>query len=528
MPTKQIKRFISEFDEARRQKNISKANDAFNNMKIEYKYNILDNLLDYYQFADYISSDSQGETVLAIISAEYGFPIGRPPNDILSLVCDILLDNHTLFIKDKARQYIYKVIKLPSEYYLSNETKQMLYNKLIKIKNYKNCQDYEKIKKFLNAFDDFVYAYFNSFCIDYDNKALMASFTGQAIGDACGFIVEGLDSLDCEQYVENILKKGIVNKYGLILNSKLRYGRIEDYNDKIVFKFGQYTDDTQMARELIKSILRKGKFDPVDYGHAIVTLFHKAKLLENVNYSNILNDCGAIVGYGTRTLKSAQLISDGCDPRIAGSIGTGKMGNGSVMRSCQLGVLYYTCDRMMKKVCLEQSKMTHDSSTSNASCLVACKATQIALRCKKLNEKINANDMCLEISDFVKDIDKNVQQLLLDLPNIIINCEKENDEVEIKRKIVKSITDRCEKFGEKKYRGGNYIGFTAVQTVIYSLICFIRFSDSYMDTISMAISAGGDVDTVGAISGAISGAYLGYDKLPKDIIPYINDQGVKI
>ena len=34
--------------------------------------------------------------------------------------------------------------------------------------------------------------------------------------------------------------------------------------------------------------------------------------------------------------------------------------------------------------------------------------------------------MCLEISNFVKDIDKNVQQIVLDLPNIIINCEKEN------------------------------------------------------------------------------------------------------
>ena len=71
------------------------------------------------------------------------------------------------------------------------------------------------------------------------------------------------------------------------------------------------------------------------------------------------------------------------------------------------------------------------------------------------------------------------------------------------------------------------LDFTAVQTVIYSIACFIRFSDSYMDTISMAISCGGDVDTTAAIAGAISGAYLGYDKLPKDIIPYINDQRCK-
>ena len=42
MPTKQIKRFINAFDEARRQKNITKANEAFNNIKTEYKYNILE------------------------------------------------------------------------------------------------------------------------------------------------------------------------------------------------------------------------------------------------------------------------------------------------------------------------------------------------------------------------------------------------------------------------------------------------------------------------------------------------------
>ena len=46
-----------------------------------------------------------------------------------------------------------------------------------------------------------------------------------------------------------------------------------------------------------------------------------------------------------------------------------------------------------------------------------------------------------------------------------------------------------------------------------------------MDAISLSISVGGDVDTTAAMTGALSGAYLGINALPQKLSKMINDQG---
>jgi len=47
--------------------------------------------------------------------------------------------------------------------------------------------------------------------------------------------------------------------------------------------------------------------------------------------------------------------------------------------------------------------------------------------------------------------------------------------------------------------------------VIYS---FLRFPSSFEDCLYCAIMHGGDRDTLGAMAGAISGAYLGFEAIP--------------
>lgn len=71
---------------------------------------------------------------------------------------------------------------------------------------------------------------------------------GQCLGDAVGCRVEGYATDVCQNYV----------------NYELKVKQPRD-RDRFPYPFGQYTDDSQLARELLQSYVAGGKFDPSDY-----------------------------------------------------------------------------------------------------------------------------------------------------------------------------------------------------------------------------------------------------------------------
>lgn len=62
-----------------------------------------------------------------------------------------------------------------------------------------------------------------------------------------------------------------------------------------------------------------------------------------------------------------------------------------------------------------------------------------------------------------------------------------------------------------------------ISSVLWSLYSFLRHPDNYIDAIKAAISVGGDVDTTAAMTGSISGAYLGLEAIPYAIAKHLND-----
>ena len=79
--------------------------------------------------------------------------------------------------------------------------------------------------------------------------------------------------------------------------------------------------------------------------------------------------------------------------------------------------------------------------------------------------------------------------------------------------------------------GNGIEAFNSVPTAIYS---FLSQPHSFAQAILYAISLGGDTDTIGAMTGAISGAYLGFESIPsrwKDKLenrPYIEELANKL
>jgi ADP-ribosylglycohydrolase len=72
---------------------------------------------------------------------------------------------------------------------------------------------------------------------------------------------------------------------------------------------------------------------------------------------------------------------------------------------------------------------------------------------------------------------------------------------------------------------GKWISPFVVPSVLWSLYSFFRTPNDYWATISSAIEVGGDVDTTAAMAGAISGAHLGLDRLPRAGAQQLTDQG---
>src|SRR5919205_4137546 len=85
---------------------------------------------------------------------------------------------------------------------------------------------------------------------------------GQCVGDALGFVVEGQPPEVCRGYVEDALDKG--------QPGDRRRGR---------YAFGQYSDDSQLARELMQSYVVRGRFDPEDYARRIAAIFVEGRIV---------------------------------------------------------------------------------------------------------------------------------------------------------------------------------------------------------------------------------------------------------
>ena len=67
-------------------------------------------------------------------------------------------------------------------------------------------------------------------------------------------------------------------------------------------------------------------------------------------------------------------------------------------------------------------------------------------------------------------------------------------------------------------------GIEATSSVVTAIAAFGLSPYSYEETIGNAILLGGDTDTIAAMAGAISGAYLGYAAIPNHLLENLEDR----
>jgi ADP-ribosylglycohydrolase len=297
---------------------------------------------------------------------------------------------------------------------------------------------------------------------------------GQALGDALGFIVEGYSSEVCEAFVRDFV----------------RLRRLPEQR-RGSYPFGQYSDDTQLARELCLSLIESQGFDPGDYASRIASLFSEHR----------------IVGRGRATELAAHRLAAGIPWNEAGTPAP-SAGNGSAMRAAPVGLVFRDNPAAMVQVAHLQSTITHCDPRCSAGSIVIAGATALALD----DRPLDANAFCHQLSQWARSYDPLMALSLEQLPAWM----GESKEAVLER--VRAIN----RDGGEDWGG---ISPFVTESVLWSVYAFLGSPDDYWESLCTALAVGGDVDTTGAMTGAIAGARSGLAKLPKEFVCRLTDQG---
>ncbi|MBS7288482.1 MAG: ADP-ribosylglycohydrolase family protein [Candidatus Freyarchaeota archaeon] len=242
---------------------------------------------------------------------------------------------------------------------------------------------------------------------------------------------------------------------------------------------GRYTDDTEMMIGVAESLVEVGGFD----GEHMARTFMR-------NYDPDLDR--AVRRYGPGPPTVFRLIErgerwDAASRRLFG--GEGSFGNGAAMRIAPVGLLYFDEPEALRKITEQSSLITHAHPLGVEGAVVQAYAVALAVKSKP--PSLNPREFLEELEAFTRE---EVYREALREAALLL------DERADRRKVVSAL-------------GNGVEAFRSVPTAIY---CFAANAESFEKTVLYAISLGGDTDTIGAMAGAISGAYHGEEKIPSE------------
>jgi len=298
---------------------------------------------------------------------------------------------------------------------------------------------------------------------------------GQCVGDALGMPVERQSPQACQAYVK-----------------VLRSGKIGDVHHAL-FAFGQYTDDSQLMRELISSFVACEDFDPADYARRIAKIYATQQ----------------IVGSSSATTKVAKSLTEGVAWDKAGTPAPYAR-NGSAMRSAPIGLFFCDNTKRLIQSAYDQGRITHQDPRASAGAVTIAGAVAIAVQ---VNE-IYPSEFLKQLSVWVEQVEPSVAAHLLELIDWVdLPTDKALQQIMPLGNPPESLKD---------WEG---ISPWVVPSILWSLYAFLHSPNDYWQTICTAIGGGGDADTTAAMAGAISGAFLGLEAIPTSVAYRLTDQG---
>jgi poly(ADP-ribose) glycohydrolase ARH3 len=236
----------------------------------------------------------------------------------------------------------------------------------------------------------------------------------------------------------------------------------------------QYTDDTQMTIGVAEALLEDGEI-------RVTTLC--SKFVDNYVPAR---------GYGRGVRRILDAMEEGRDyVAIAEqAFPGGSYGNGAAMRVAPLALLFGDNLQKLEEQVARQSEVTHRHPLANEGAQIIAAAVTAVCGVDQLDKPA-----------FLERI-----RLVCSQPPYMERWQRLSDVP----------PEQLAEFGN---------GIEAAESVMTAVACFLAWPESYMNAVGNAILLGGDTDTIAAMTGAISGAYLGVEAIPSAALAKLENDG---
>lgn len=234
-----------------------------------------------------------------------------------------------------------------------------------------------------------------------------------------------------------------------------------------------YTDDTHMMIGTAESLVRSRGFDVEDMVSTFIRNYEREPYR----------------GYGPAPPYIFRLVREGMAWEQAAEMmyQGGSYGNGSAMRIAPVGVFYHDDLSLLKEVADKSSRITHTHALGREGAALQAYAVALATNLESPSAG-DQEEFLAKLTSFAQD--EVYKQKLDSVKRLLASSDKSRVVIEL---------------------GHGIEAFNSVPTAIYS---FLAEPGSFARAVQLAISLGGDTDTIGAMAGAISGACLGVECIP--------------
>lgn len=328
-----------------------------------------------------------------------------------------------------------------------------------------------------------------------------------AIGDALGAVVEGLhaqriadwfgqlrDIDQARDFYQSLSERTDLPSH--VVSSHRRRWRMP----------GLYTDDTQQALLLIESLVQSGKADRHDYAHRII------ECLRDTQSPDL--PLGLFRGCGPGFHEVARRLLAGQSPDATG---VDSAGNGASMRIPPVGLFYHDNPLEAGRNAVEISILTHRDSRA----ILA--AASIAMAVSLASQRVYIDSRRGFFQEII-DLDKELCIELADHPMLAGPVQ-----ARLCQQFIEAMENLKPHLVDSYPTAANVVSHFASQvsemyltaespfclcSVLMSFWHFLHFSDSIEEAIVSAVNAGGDTDTIAAMTGAMVGALRGKRAIP--------------
>ncbi len=235
-----------------------------------------------------------------------------------------------------------------------------------------------------------------------------------------------------------------------------------------------YTDDTHMMIGIAESLVESKGFNGEHMAYTFMKNFEREPWR----------------GYGPGPPRLFRLMRAGeAWDRVAELLyHGGSYGNGSAMRIAPIGAFYYDDLFELEKAAHQSSRITHSHELGKEGAALQASAVALAVRMDPAGV-FKPRDVVAELGRCIR---HDVYRQKLEKIAVLLAGATKGD-------VIAGL-------------GNGIEAFNSVPTALYS---FLSHPFSFNEAVLYAISLGGDTDTIGAMTGAISGAYLGIDSIPE-------------